>query len=716
MGAVRTRVAIPVGAACVAVVAAALPSIASPGNSSGPRRDAGHDAQPAAFTQPDAGRLRDVSVENVADFVAVRVRHGSGYWDGHTDVSISLGGNSYEYRARVGKGDGELELSRKGGRNWKCSDARADAPDASDETLVVIPRACFDTSAKTAKARVTTSVDGGGGSRATSGAVQHTEKPNVVVIMSDDMRDDEMSGPWMDQTRRWIEDSGVRFQNSFAPLPLCAPARASFLTGQYPHNHGVWSHSSPYGFSVFQDDQTLPVWLKRGGYHTFMLGKYINGYTKKSMPAPGGGPSQRYVPPGWSDWRASMDSNGTYNYSQTHLVNNGRIQSLAGRYQTNAYGRIASNKVRERAKGDKPYFMHLSFTAPHHGKPKEKDDPDEVRDVTGDKYRIKTPARPKKVRGRWDDDIPVAPGAGGESDMSDKPEFMQMLPGLTADEKEGVRDLARQRAESLKLLDKAVARVMRTLKAQNELDNTYVMFTSDNGYFLGEHRMRQGKTLPYEPSLRTPTTVRGPGIPAGQTRHDPFLSIDFAPTILQMGGLSTDRQPAIDGQSMLDVAQQGDKGWSRPVLTESGPATVPTLMDLDGNTFGDDPNEESKRSRVRGIRTPEYLYTETSGREPELYDLLRDPGEVTNIVNDARTGASRDELKQVLDDMQSCIGKECRATLPEHLQSESAQRDGGDEKSGGKSDESKQKDSDKPKSDKADGKGNADKKSKNSSD
>ncbi|UPK76499.1 sulfatase [Nocardioidaceae bacterium SCSIO 66511] len=666
-----SRLAVPVGAACVAVVAAGLPSGAAPGPTETGGDQARSDARsaaPVAFARDRAAKIRDLSVENVADFVAVRVRHAGAYWDGRTDIKIGLGGQSmYPYRVRVHKGENSAELSRFGDQSWKCSGVRANAADSGSETLVVVPRSCFDGDTQQVRAKATARQQGAGTSNASAGYVEQTEKPNVVVIMSDDMRDDEYSGPWMKRTRKLVGDAGVRFDNSFAPLPLCAPARASFLTGQYPHNHGVWGVKSPYGFSSFRDKETLPVWLKSGGYRTFMLGKYINGYGKPEMPAPGGGSSVRYIPPGWDDWRASIDSKGTYNYWGTHLNNNGRIQALNRKYQTTAYRRIASDEVRKRSKSDNPYFMYLSFVAPHHGGPREKDDPSEVEDLEGHKYRIKTPARPKRVRGEWNDDISRAPGAGAESDMSDKPKFMQRLPGMSQSERDGVRELARQRAESLGLLDKAVARIVRTLRSSDELDNTYVVFTSDNGYFLGEHRMRQGKTLPYEPSLRTPTVVRGPGIPAGQTRHDPFLSIDFAPTILEMTGLSTDRKPAIDGRSMLDVAQKGDNGWTRPVVTESGPSTVPTLMDLDGQTFGRDPNAASKSSRMHGIRSPNFLFSETSGREPELYDLRTDPGQVNSVVDDDRFSRARGELNQLLERMHACLGAECRDPLPSWL-------------------------------------------------
>lgn len=667
----RPRVALPLGAACVAMLAAGVPAVSEPAQDAQQSREPKQAGPPLAAMR--AAKIEDVSVENVADFVSVRVRHAGAYWDGHTDIQIGADGKgSYPYRVSVERGESRAALHRSGGGDWKCSGARASASDAGSETLVVIPRSCFDSDAEQVRARATSYSGGEQVSTGEQGDVRRTEKPNVVVVMSDDMRDDELDGPWMQRTRHWFGDGGVQFQNSFAPLPLCAPARASFLTGQYAHNHGVWSHRRPYGFSVFRDQETLPVWLQRGGYNTFMLGKYINGYGERSMPAPNGRPSEHYVPPGWDDWRASLDNRGTYNYERTHLNNNGRIQSLVGRYQTNAYGKIASNEVDRQSQTGNPFFMYLSFTAPHHGAPAEDDDPEAVIDLEGEKYRIKTPAVPKAERGRWDADVPLAPGAGSEQDMSDKPRFMQRLPGMTSSEQDGVRELARQRAEALGVLDRSVDEVMSELRKRDELDNTYVVFTSDNGYFLGEHRMRQGKTLPYEPSLRTPTLIRGPGIPAGQTRTDPFLTIDFAPTILRMAGMSTDQGLPIDGRPMLDIAENGDHGWSRPVVTETGPTTVPTLMDLSGDTVGKDPNRLSKATRIKGIRTPDYLFTETSGREPELYDLQKDPGEVQSVIGDDKFSDTSRVLESLLSRMQTCIGEECRIGMPKQLREEPA--------------------------------------------
>ncbi len=495
------------------------------------------------------------------------------------------------------------------------------------------------------------------------------DRPNVVVIMTDDARNDDLQ--FMPHVRHLIGDRGVRFTNTFSPQPLCCPARASFLTGEYSHNHHVWSHAPPYGFQALHDSSTLPVWLQDAGYDTSFLGKYLNGYGIQRLRD--GKPSLRYVPPGWTSWRGSVDggeaagsqlSGGTYRYFDTTLNDNGRLTPHQGVYQTGLFGRIARQGLREQQSSPRPFFSWVSFVAPHHGGPVESDDPKPVRRADGTTQVFRNPARPERVWGRFDKVIRHAPGYEGEGDVSDKPFFIRDLPKLTRAEQVAVREDARQRAEALSLVDDQVAKMMRTLRQTGELDNTYVVFTSDNGYFLGEHRMRQGKILPYEPSLRVPLMIRGPGIPAGQVRTDPFTMIDFAPTILDAAGVQA--PPTVDGTSLLDVAKHGDRGWDRGILTETGPRAVGSDAEESDNFLvgrqGPSPLRFSQ-----GVRTGDYLYVEHASRERELYDLRSDPREVTNLVH---RPALRDvvlRLAHELDLLRNCAGASCRQPLPAAL-------------------------------------------------
>jgi len=496
--------------------------------------------------------------------------------------------------------------------------------------------------------------------------------PNIVVIMVDDMRADDLDGPWMQKTRRLLGDQGVRFANTFVPLPLCCPARSSFLTGQYPHNHGVWEHVQPWGYSAFDDTETLPVWLQRAGYNTAFLGKYLNGYRGQD---PDGGDIEGsfYVPPGWTDWRAALGLQGTYSYWSTHLNDNGRPRSLEGQYQTRAYGRIGSEMIRRWAAEPDPFFFWLNFTAPHTGRPCEADDPGCVFGGTNlnlgaeDPKVGATPAVPPDRRGRYDHLVQQAPGVDYTSDLDSmgKPGYLRWRPPLTDTQRTALVEVARQRYEAESVVDDQVERLIATLRRTGELDNTVVMFTSDNGYFLGEHRMRHGKIYPYEPALRVPLLMRGPGIPNGELRADPFSMIDFAPTILDLAGAEPGLAP--DGSSLVPVIRDGDRGWRRPILTETGPRNVEALRP-DGTPRRYSEEHPTALSPTQGVRVKGLMYIENLGGHRELYDLRIDPHEMTNVVVDPRYHRQVQALARILDRLRGCEGAECEIALPAILQ------------------------------------------------
>ena len=489
-------------------------------------------------------------------------------------------------------------------------------------------------------------------------------QPNIVVIMADDMREDDLR--YMPKTMQTIAARGVHFKNSFSPFPLCCPARASFLTGEYTHNHKVWSVADPYGFQALDDSATVPVWLQDVGYNTVFLGKYLNGYGRQPMP--NGSPSRDYVPPGWSDWRGSIDGSGdggTYRYFDTTLNINGEAVGNEGRYQTRLYGDHSVRIVEQYAASQRPFFLWASYVAPHHGAPNEPGDPKPVLRSDGKLQTFKTPARPDDVQGTLDDQVRHAPGAEGEADVSDKPFFIRGLPALSKAEHKALLNITRQRAEAISALDDQVARTVRALKRTGELDNTIVVVTSDNGYFLGEHRMRQGKSLPYEPSLRVPMLIRGPQIPRGQVRNDPFLTIDHAPTFLAAAGAPT--QDQLNGSNMLPGTRRGDRGWTRGVLTDTGPRLVASNASESDNWLVEGRGPKVTRFST-GVRTARYLYVDHGGRGKELYDLRHDPQELQNLAGRSDMAQIQRRLARVLDRMRDCVGTDCTAPLPKPLQ------------------------------------------------
>jgi arylsulfatase A-like enzyme len=491
-------------------------------------------------------------------------------------------------------------------------------------------------------------------------------RPNIIMVMADDMRVDDLA--FAPNVRRLIGGQGLTFENSFSPFPLCCPARASFLTGLYAHNHHVYYHHRPYGYRSFDDSRTLATSLSAAGYRTGFVGKYLNGYgSDRSLVS--GQASWKYVPNGWTDWIGAFKNSrlrgvhgGTYNYFDTPYNVNGHVDNrYRGKYQTNVQGAFARRLVTKYHRSSAPFFLYLSFVAPHHGTPHEKDDPGRVRRSDGRFERLVTPARPGWVKGRFNRIIKRPAGLprdGGpaEANVSDKPSFFRNLPELNRAERRALTNVTRQRAEAVYVLDRQVGRLVATLKKTGEWNNTVLMFTSDNGYFLGEHRKRQGKIKAHEPSLRVPFLVTGPGMRVAQKRYDPISTVDITATIVDLAGARPPRIP--DGTSRVSTMRYGDQGWSVPVVTEAYRST-PAKRTAAGF---DDP-----RSSI-GLRTPRYSFSIYQNGEGELYDLVSDPAEMQNRYNDPAYRGVRSDLTTQWWRFKDCIGDACRRDLPSGFQ------------------------------------------------
>jgi N-acetylglucosamine-6-sulfatase len=489
-------------------------------------------------------------------------------------------------------------------------------------------------------------------------------KPNIVVVMADDMRFDDLR---FAPTVRRLASRGVTFHNSFSPFPLCCPARASFLTGQLTHNHHIYWHMRPYGYGAFDDSRTLATALRGSGYRTGFVGKYLNGYGSHRSRVTGG-PSYRYVPGGWTDWFATIQNPGVagirgdaYNYTSTPFNVNGRIRNHVDRYQTNVVGDYSRRLIERYHRKRDPFFLYVNYLAPHNGRPYERDDPLVVRDRRGRRVKVDTPARPASVRNRFDDLIDRARGLprdGGpaEADVSDKPRSIRRLPEPSRIQRLAGRALTRQRAQAIYVMDEELRRTIRTLKRTGEWSNTYVVFTSDNGYFLGEHRIMQGKVRGHEPSLRVPMVIAGPGARDGTGRYDPITTVDLTRTILDLGGAAPPMTP--DGTSLLPTLLGGDQGWNRAVPVESGRRSPPRRT-----VFGD-----GDVLRSSGVRTARYSYIRYSNGETELYDLYADPHQDASVHQDPELTPILDLLRQAWDQMYGCGGAECQAPLPVELQ------------------------------------------------
>jgi N-acetylglucosamine-6-sulfatase len=491
-------------------------------------------------------------------------------------------------------------------------------------------------------------------------------KPNIVVVMTDDMRVDDLR--FAPHVRRLVGKHGLTFRNSFSPYPLCCPARASFFTGLYAHRHRVWSHREPWGYQVFDDSRTIATSLHQAGYKTGFIGKYLNGYGPQASRV-SGTPSWSYVPQGWTDWRAAFENpgvpgihGGTYNYFDTPYNVNGRVRNdFRGRYQTSVIGDFSVAMARRFASTRAPFFMSVNYVAPHHGTPTEPDDPGRLLDRDGDPVHFDTPARSNWVKGRFDRVIRRAAGmprGGGpaERNVADKPARLQALPEPTRRERRAMREVTRQRAESVFLMDLQVRRLVSTLKRTGEWRNTVFMFTSDNGYFLGEHRVRQGKILGHEPSLRVPFLVTGPGMRGGgehgRLRFDPITTVDVAATVLDLASARPPYTP--DGTSRVPTMRRGDRGWRTPVLYEA--------LHTGGQQGG---GFDDERTAI-GVRTARYsMLVYRNGAE--LYDLVEDPLQNRSRWDDPEYRFVRRALSEVWWDLKDCRARECRPALPDRL-------------------------------------------------
>lgn len=440
-------------------------------------------------------------------------------------------------------------------------------------------------------------------------------RPNIVMIMTDDQ--DVKSLSVMPNVRRLLAAQGTTYRNNFVSYPLCCPSRATYLTGQYPHNHGVVGNKEPDGgYYRLRKDETLPVWLTRAGYATAHIGKYLNGYGTRNP---------REIPPGWQEWHGAVDPT-TYRMWGYKLNDNGTVKQYGvpnvrnpRLYQTDVYANKAVDYVNRKAPAAQPFFLSLAVLAPH----------------TEGNYNGTETGNPRPAprhKGTFANRRLPRPPSFNEADMSDKPRHLRRLKRFDADMIAKLTRNYRARLESLLSVDDAVARIVKTLAARGELDNTLIIFTSDNGWLHGEHRVPGGKVHPFEESSRVPLIVRGPGAARNKVSAAPVSNVDLAPTILA----AAKAKPGIkvDGRPLLAAKHKRD------LLIQTGP-------------------KRSAQWWYSAIRDWRYLYVEHSHGDRELYDLAKDPYQLRSVHADPAYAAVKKDLARRLQKIRDCAGKAC---------------------------------------------------------
>ncbi|MPZ63039.1 MAG: sulfatase-like hydrolase/transferase [Propionibacteriales bacterium] len=459
-------------------------------------------------------------------------------------------------------------------------------------------------------------------------SLPRVRKPNIVLILTDDQTLSDMR--WMPKTRSLFEKAGVRFREAISPNPLCCPARAEILTGQYSHNNGVRTNHWPNGgYYALDKMNTVPVWLQEAGYRTAFLGKYLNQY---------GDLDAREVPPGWDVWHGAVGLS-TYDFHNVRLNVNGHVREYSGVYQTDLYAAQTERLIERFSQGDRPFFLWQSHVAPHKGcNARYSEDP------TGG--RCWTPPDPSPAyAGMFDDTEPPqwSDRSYDEKDTRDKPRWLHNRVPLADQvwDELALTELFQRRIESLQSVEDSVARTMAALKKAGELDETLIIFASDNGYLLGEHKL-SGKNIGYEPALRVPMFMRGPGVPAGRTIKDVVSIVDIGATIAHVAG--ADPTVRLDGRNLTAISRGQRPGWN--------------TMLIEGGSSGTD---AKGRWRYIGVRTSRYTYIQwRQTGEVELYDRRRDPDQLTNVAGTRAYSKVETEMRHRLSELERCEGAECR--------------------------------------------------------
>ncbi|HET7445536.1 MAG TPA: sulfatase-like hydrolase/transferase [Solirubrobacterales bacterium] len=551
---------------------------------------------------------------------------------------------------------------------------------------------------------------------ASAAATSAKQKPSFVVIQTDDQTLDQLYAEFtpvggatikaMPYTLELIAGKGVTFSRYYVSYPLCCPSRVSLLTGRYAHNHNVRGNVPPEGgytgFSIRNAySHNIATWLQGAGYRTIHVGKFLNGYGDEPFD------NGRTVPPGWSAWHTVLNADTDHYFYGYTLNDNGSIDGPFGDsgswetreygaiddfgcpfaplngqpclYETDIFNRIATEELAGTSP-EQPFYLQVDYTAPH-----------------GD---FRKPAGPEPATRHYNTfagaPFPHGPSEGfNEGNVNDKPRFIREASYLSPTDIHTYRIYYQKALESLRSVDEGVKQIVDTLGALHRLRNTYIIFTSDNGFFYGEHRLTGGKFLAYEPSTHLPFLMRGPGIKPGTETGQLASNVDIAPTVLELAGVTADK--SIDGSSLYPYAHDSALRTRRPVLFESfvqtndveenggGPASTPTPLATGASGGGPGVNSRpkslppqnengAKRGASASIVAPPknyygiiygpWKYIEWPDGEKELYDLTKDPYELNNKARDPNLFPIRGFLHNELVRLETCKGRVCQEVAP----------------------------------------------------
>jgi N-acetylglucosamine-6-sulfatase len=432
------------------------------------------------------------------------------------------------------------------------------------------------------------------GPSVTSG--QPAEKTNIVMVLTDDLATNLVQ--YMPHVQA-LEKQGTTFANYTVTDSLCCPSRSSIFSGRFPHDTGIYTNGGQDGgFQTFksrgEESSTFATDLQQAGYRTAMLGKYLNGYL----------PKDKYVPPGWNEWDVAGNGYPEFNYN---LLENGQVKHYGHDYLTDVASAKASSFITSSAKDGKPFMVEVATFAPH------------APYTPADQDKDKFPGLKAPRTAAYD----VLP--------TDPPPWLAGRKPLTGAEQTAIDTAFRKRVQAVQSVDRMIGSLENTLTQAGVADHTVVVFTSDNGYHMGEHRLNPGKQTAFDTDIHVPLVMAGPGVAKGATVTQPAENIDLRPTYDALAGATTPGN--VDGRSLVPLlGGHPPADWRTAALIEHhGPDNDPSDPDHPAPDSGNPTSYEA-------IRTVGYTYVEYTDGTKEYYDHRADPDQLHNTAKQLPAG------------------------------------------------------------------------------
>ncbi len=468
-----------------------------------------------------------------------------------------------------------------------------------------------------------TAASAGTGSASPAGSTASaTTRPNIVFVLTDDLSMNLIR--YMPHVQA-LQKTGTTFSNYTVTDSLCCPSRSSILAGKFPHDTGVFTNGgSDGGFHVFhtrgEEKGTFATSLQKAGYRTAMMGKYLNGY----LPGASVDGAEKYVPPGWDEWDVAGNGYPEFNYNlnQNHtVVHHGKKPAD---YLTTVLTGRGSSFIQSSAAAKKPFLLEIATFTPH------------------------APYTPAPRDAKAFPGLKAPRSKAFNTLPTHAPAWLAQRKSLTAKEKKRIDTAFRKRVQDVQSVDRMIGTLQTSLAKAGVARDTDIVFSSDNGYHLGEYRLNPGKMTAFDTDIHVPLVISGPGVRRGHVTKNVAMNVDLAPTFETLAGVTPAKD--VDGHSLVPLLRgTSSVGWRTAALIEHhGPDTDRTDPDLPAKNSGNPPSYEA-------LRTATYTYVEYSDGTKEYYQRSSDPYELHNIVGNLST-ATRARLHAQLTRMSTCHG------------------------------------------------------------